>query len=281
MKKIELQNQPTIMLKKFDLASIPNHTILCMIAKRNSGKSWVCRDILYHKRNVSGGTVISKTDKLNPFYSEFFPNLYIHYTYSPSVLENFLLRQKIMADKQKKKALEGIQLNIDAVLIMDDTMSSKNEWKKDPSISEIFMNGRHYKMMYLLTMQDALGLEPALRTNIDYVFLLADDFYTNQKRIFEHYAGMFRDFETFRKVFMECTADYCCMVINNNTKASNTIEDKVFWFKASPRQKFDFGCKQFRDFSISNYDPEYDSRPRLFNIADIQKKANLRVIKGN
>ena len=34
------------------------------------------------------------------------------------------------------------------------------------------MNGRHYKILFILTMQYALGIPPNLRTNIDYVFIL-------------------------------------------------------------------------------------------------------------
>ena len=30
------------------------------------------------------------------------------------------------------------------------------------------MNGRHYKMMFIITTQYALGIPPNLRTNIDY-----------------------------------------------------------------------------------------------------------------
>lgn len=269
-KKIHL-NDRALQLKKFDLNTIANNAIVCMIAKRNSGKSWVCRDILWHKKHIPGGTIISKTDKLSSFYGDFFPSLYIHYNYDPVILENVLDRQKFILQKLDAKKKEGKQFDPHSILIMDDCMADKNAWKKDQSIQEIFMNGRHYKLMYILTMQYSLGIEPALRSNIDYVFILYDDFFTNQRRIHDHYAGMFHKFEVFRKVFLECTQDYGCMVVNNNVKGSSNIEDKVFWFKAEDRGKFDFGCKQFRDFSVANFDPKYDTRPKLFDITNIQK----------
>ena len=51
-------------------------------------------------------------------------------------------------------------------------------------------DGRHYKMLFLLTMQYALGVPPNLRTNIDYVFS-RENYVSNRKRLYEHYAGMF------------------------------------------------------------------------------------------
>ncbi len=277
-KKIHLPDQ-TLQLKKFDLTTIPMTAIVCMIAKRNSGKSWVCRDLLYHKRNIPGGVIISKTDKLSSFYGDFFPSLYIHYQYDPTILENVLFRQKTIMKKLEEKKTQGKQIDPHAILIMDDCMADKQMWKKDQSIQEIFMNGRHYKLMYILTMQDPLGIEPSLRNNIDYVFILATDFFTNQRRIWEHYAGMFHKFEVFRKVFLECTQDFGCMVINNNLKGTANIDEKIFWFKAEARGKFDVGCKQFRDFSVANFDPKYDQRPKLFDITNFQKNSKLSVAK--
>ena len=61
------------------------------------------------------------------------------------------------------------------------------------------MNGRHYKLLFLLTMQYALGIPPNLRTNIDYVFVLRENYVSNRKRLYEHYAGMFQHLKCFVK----------------------------------------------------------------------------------
>ena len=278
--KIPLNGQ-TIQLKKFDLKIIEKAATICMIAKRNSGKSWVVRDIIWHKRNTPGGVIISPTDKMSSFYGDFFPSLYIHYKYHSSILENVLYRQRCMLDKLKEKEKIGKKFDPHTFLVMDDCMADKDTWKKDQVIQEIFMNGRHYKLMFILTMQYSLGISPELRSNFDYIFLLADDFLSNQKRLYDHYAGMFPSFDAFRTVFMECTKDYGCMVINNRIKSSAQLEDKVFWFKAENRGAFTVGCKQFRDFSVANFDPLYDKRPKLFDIADLQrnKKQPINVTK--
>ena len=51
-------------------------------------------------------------------------------------------------------------------------MSSKHLWLKDPSVLSIFNEGRHYQLTFILAMQYSLGIQPELRSNFDYVFLL-------------------------------------------------------------------------------------------------------------
>ena len=84
---------------------------------------------------------------------------------------------------------------------------------------ELLFNGRHYQLMYMLTMQFPLGITPELRCNFDYIFLLADDNTSNIKRMYEHYAGMFPDFNSFKQVFTQLT--------KNMSKVSSDIKKKL------------------------------------------------------
>ena len=119
------------------------------------------------------------------------------------------------------------------------------------------MNGRHYKILFILTMQFALGIPPNLRTNIDYVFILRENIVANRKRIYENYAGMFPTFEVFQQVMDQCTENYECLVINNNAK-SNKLEDQVFWYKAMPHGDFRIGANKFWEYSDQNYKKDGD-----------------------
>ena len=42
---------------------------------------------------------------------------------------------------------------------------------------------------------------------------------------------MFSNFDDFEKVFAKCTANHCCLVMDNTTGSAN-IEDTIFWYKA-------------------------------------------------
>jgi hypothetical protein len=98
--------------------------------------------------------------------------------------------------------------------------------------------------MFIITMQYAMGIPPALRTNIDYVFILRETIINNRRKLYEQYAGMFPDFDSFCQVMNQCTENYECLVIDNNAK-SNKLEDQVFWYKATPHPDFKLCSPEF------------------------------------
>jgi hypothetical protein len=107
---------------------------------------------------------------------------------------------------------------------------------------------RHWKVMLIITMQYPLGIPPTLRTNIDYVFILREPYKSNRERIWQNYAGMFPTFEAFNQVMDQCTENFECLVIDNNSK-SNKLTDQIFWYKAQPRSNFRLGSKEFWEMS--------------------------------
>ena len=119
---------------------------------------------------------------------------------------------------------------------------------KDKMMRLLFMNGRHWKVMLVITMQYPLGIPPNLRTNIDYVFILREPYIANRKRIHENYAGMFPTFESFSQVMDQCTENFECLVINNNCK-SNKLNEQIFWYKAESHSDFKLGSKEFWELS--------------------------------
>ena len=242
----------TLNLKKFDMNEIKDDKVVVLIGKRDTGKSFLCRDILFRHRGIPVGQVISGTEGANQFYSKMVPKLFIHDEFKPEIVENILKRQKIMIEKINQ-AGGGADQSIDprAFLILDDCLYD-NSWAKDKNMRSVFMNGRHFKLLFLLTMQYALGIPPNMRTNIDYVFILRENYVSNRKRLYEHYAGMFPTFEMFCQVMDQCTENYECLVVDNTTK-SNKIEDMVFWYKAEPRPDFKIGGPSYWDYSDKNY----------------------------
>jgi hypothetical protein len=132
-------------------------------------------------------------------------------------------------------------------VVLDDCLYD-NKWTKDVMMRLLFMNGRHWKIMLVITMQYPLGIPPNLRTNIDYVFILREPYIANRKRIYDNYAGMFPTFESFTQVMDQCTENYECLVINNNAK-SNKLQDQIFWYKAQQHGPFKLGSKEFWEIS--------------------------------
>ena len=73
--------------------------VIVMIGRRDTGKSYLVRDLLYHHQDVPLGTVISGTEAGNGFYAAHVPKLFIHEEYNTVLIENILRRQKIVLKK--------------------------------------------------------------------------------------------------------------------------------------------------------------------------------------
>jgi hypothetical protein len=242
-------------LKKFNMKNIKfnlddsNGPVIVMIGRRDTGKSFLVRDMLFHHQDIPIGTVISGTEAGNGFYGKLVPKLFIHDEYNTAIIENILKRQKIVIKQIKKEKTAYGKSSIDprAFVILDDCLYD-NTWSRDKLMRLLFMNGRHWKIMLVITMQYPLGVPPNLRTNIDYTFILREPYLTNRKRIYENFAGMFTTFESFCQVMDQCTENYECLVISNNAK-SNRLEDQIFWYKASAHGEFRLGAKEFWEMS--------------------------------
>ena len=241
-------------LRQFSMDSIPDNAIVTLIGMRNTGKSFLVRDHLYHHKDIPIGTVISPTEGANKYFSEFIPDIFIHENIDENIVANVLKRQKLIQKKINKEVKKHGKSNIDprAFLILDDCLYDKR-WIKDENIRCLFLNGRHWKISFIITLQDPLGLPPVLRNNIDYVFILRENKINNRRRIYEHYAGMFKTFETFCSVMDQCTENYECLVIHNTAK-SNKITDQVFWYKAEDHRDFKIGIKEFWDMKRNDDD---------------------------
>jgi len=276
MSQVAQPKRLNLRLRKFDMAKIKHDKVVVLIGKRETGKSFLVKDLLWHNQGLPCGTVISGTEGANQFYSRIVPPLFVHDEYSPLVIANVLKRQKLMAKKIAKDLGERGTTSVDPrnFLILDDCLYD-NSWIRDKNVRYLFMNGRHVHTMFIITMQYALGIPPNLRTNIDYVFILRENIMNNRRKLYEQYAGMFPDFDSFCQVMNQCTENYECLVIDNNAK-SNKLEDQVFWYKAQTRPDFKLCAPELWAHSANNmkdgedqgddFDPGAGGKNRRFQL---------------
>lgn len=210
-------------VSEFDLDEFVANPAITIIAKRGAGKSFLIKNIIQHqleKDKLDEILVFAPTDKMNKFYGNFVENV-------QHKLDFDLLQQVL--DKQRKNIEDGHPSKM--LIVFDDCCAQKGEWIKNAAMQELLFNGRCYHISYILSMQFPLGIIPELRSNFDYIFLMQDDIISNLKRMYDHYAGMFPKFDTFRQIYQSLTDDFSSMVIINRG-AKKTIEEKVKWFKA-------------------------------------------------
>lgn len=267
------QGGVNVNLRKFSMKSIPQDAVVVFIGRRRTGKSTLVRDLLYHHQNIPMGCVISGTEESNGFFKKIVPPMFIHGEYNPIILANFVKRQKLVVQKIEQDKERGVNSNIDprAFMILDDCMYD-DSWTHDKNIRNLFMNGRHFKVFFIITMQFPLGIQPALRTNVDYVFILREPYMNNRRRLYENYGSAFPSFEFFCQMMDQCTQNYECIVINNNTQ-SNKLEDTIFWYKAEIQGDFKLGAPELwrqsemlsrikEEDDVNNYDPRASMKLR-------------------
>lgn len=269
-------------LKKFDMSSIKSDKVVLFIGKRETGKSFLVRDLLWHNRDLPVGTVISGTEGANQFYSKMIPSIFIHDEYTPEIINNFVKRQGRLIKKQVGGAPEYQNIDPRAFLILDDCLYD-NTWVKDKNVRSLFMNGRHFKAFFIITSQYSLGIPPNLRTNVDYVFVLRETIHSNRRRLYEQYCGMFPTYEFFCTVMDQCTENFECLVINNNSKSSK-LEQQCFWYKADDHPDFRLGAdilwKQSSNMVLN--DESDDENPDFlssYNNSKNNRKPRLEVKK--
>lgn len=115
------------------------------------------------------------------------PSNLIFEEFDPTIVAKILKRQREIKVRQlAQKQANGGRTNLDCrcAFILDDCLYDQS-WTKNKLIRSLFMNGRHYEILFIITMQYPLGIPPNLRTNIDYVFILREPIYANRKRIWE------------------------------------------------------------------------------------------------
>ena len=242
-----------ISLRKFEMRKVPQDAVCIFIGRRRTGKSTLVRDLLFNHQDMPLGTVISGTEESNSFYGKMIPPIFIHGEYNPLILANYVKRQKMIMGRIQKEQANGGKSRIDprAFMILDDCMYD-DSWTHDKNIRYLFMNGRWLKVFFIITMQYPLGIQPALRTNVDFVFILREPYMTNRKRIFDNYASAFPSFEFFCQIMDQCTQNYECLVVDN-TSQSAKLEDCVFWYKAEIHPEFKIGAPEFWQHSANNY----------------------------
>lgn len=275
-----------IELRKFDVSSIPDNSIVVLISRRNGGKTTALKDIMYYHKDIPVGTVINPTEAANKSYSLMVPSLFIHEEYSPKLISDLLTRQKMMTKRvQKEMSMYGRSVcDPRAFLILDDCMYD-SIWKKDKNMRYIFLNGRHQQLLCMITLQYVLGIPPELRCNVDYALIFRENNINNRKKLYENYCSVIPTFEMFNTLMDAVTTDgFGCLVINNLSRSSK-LEDSVFWFEASQHPSFNVGSREFweKHNEYSKDDDEEDGEelysPEVYNANKKKNSPTLKVRK--
>jgi hypothetical protein len=253
----------SISIKEFDPTTISDGAIVGVVGRRGSGKSIIIKDLLYYKRHrLPCGLIMSGTEAGNGYFSKFVPEVFVFDDFDNAALERLL-------ERQKKAAKKG---NMGKVFVVLDDLAFDSSIMKKPVMRYIFMNGRHLNIYLIFSSQYVADLgPPAIRANIDVLFVCREAIQANRFRLYNMFFGVFETFEDFNKVLNACTENYGVLVLDN-TKNSNNVSDCVFHFKAKMRDNFKMGSHAFWKFS--------KSRVKKDDSDDEEETNGVKLLKG-
>ena len=252
------EEETTLRIRELDLNTIPpsfermytpeqGGVKLVVIGMPGTGKSTLIESILNSKKHVYPmGVVMSGTEDDNKFYGKIFPDTFVFPRLDEGKVEDFIKRQRLA-----KKHLK----NPWGVLLIDDCTDDPKIFRK-PLFQGIFKNGRHWKMMFILSLQYCMDVLPVIRTAIDGTFILRESNRKTRKSLWENFAGSIPDFRTGCEIMDQVTGDRTALFINNMIDTGNW-QDRVFWYKADPSKSsgFRLGCDDFWEFHQARFDP--------------------------
>ena len=251
-------NGSHLQIKKFSAETITekiqngSSPVICVIGKRNTGKSQVIQGLLRSNRCIPTGIVICPTECGNAFYSTFCPDSFIYHDFDADLLS------KIMQRQRKRIKQYGRVPSNHFFIVLDDCMYNSKEICNNIHIKEIFRNGRHFQITIIVAVQYIMDLPIPLRSNIDLVFCMRENNLSNIDRLYKSFFGIFASKELFKQAFNIITENYGSIVIDTLSR-SNRVEDCVFWFKAPyPCPLFCMGSSKVWNFHGRFYNEHHD-----------------------
>ncbi len=233
-------------IKKFDPKAMPDSPVIVAIAKRRSGKSFLVRDLLYQlRKRFVGGIVMSATEEANSFYQDMgVPPAYIYHEFDEAALERLIETQKRLTKQGKAQPVFAV---------LDDVAYNRTVFNR-PVVRQLALNGRHYRITFIIALQYALDMQPAIRSNIDYVMLLRDNM--NREKLYRNFFnGLLPNFSFFNELMDNCTKDYRTLVLDNAAHSTN-LSDIISWYKAKDRNKFRLGSENYYRYNTKKLKKE-------------------------
>lgn len=255
------ENVSTIRIKRFDLSRMKNDAVTLIIGKRNTGKTVVLMDIMWHKRlQYPAGIAVSGSEAGNGNFRKYIPDTFVYSEYKPYILTKLVDRQRKVKDANETSITRSGRplANPNTFCILDDVVYDSSVLK-GKELKFIVFNGRHYNIGLYILVQYCLAMGPDLRSNVDYVFVSRENIVSNKKRLYEQFFGVFPSYDTFDQVFSQCTDDFHFIVLDNSINSTNP-EDCIFLYKAEIREPFRLCHPSAWTFHKTNYDENHDRR---------------------
>lgn len=237
-------------LNKFLTSSIKKDRIIFLQGKRGSGKTTGVLEILYLHRDIQMALVMCGTEESAEQYKTYFPDSFIYGDYDEEVLRGAVRMQRRRLTEFKQHKRKKVPY---LCILLDDCMFAKP--LSTMFMRNLFMNGRHWKILLIITSQYLVDVPKALRGQIDYALLFKNNNIQERDQLLEIFGGVFPKDRgiTFNQIMNQCTQNFGCMIVDNTT-TSSALEDCVFYMQPKRRENFQIGSSAMWNYHNRRYD---------------------------
>lgn len=197
---------------------------ILVIGRPYTGKSNLIMNLMQAKNEyLPYSVVFNGSEQANPFYTNHFPPLFVHNELNDVVISRLIDRQRKIASKMPDWQNKFMGL------IIDDCMSDPKLLEK-PLYADLYKNGRHMKMFFVLALQYALDLKPDKRTSVDGVFLLNEDQPETRAKLFRNFGGGIPSMRVFNALMDAFAVGHSALYIHNRNRTRHWTEN-VYWYE--------------------------------------------------
>jgi len=207
------------------------NNIVCLVAKRKSGKSQLMRYIIMkNKHRFDKMFLICPTQAINDFYEEdLFKKEDIFENYSDNWVTELM---KKMADINAKKKSDKECKHV--LLVLDDVCSD-TDFHHSKTLKQLATKGRHYKITLFITCQYLYHVPPIFRSNVDFMCVGQINSQGLDILTSEFIAGSLTK-PDFIKMYYKATSNYGFLLINNNSTKSNDDLGSIYGIIRTPKE---------------------------------------------
>lgn len=230
----------------FDFGSIHVHSTISLFGRRGAGKSTMLRTILYHmKEKLDVGMGMSPSAGARKDFMKYLPRCFIFDNYEKAHLESLIRTLNINIQRS------GRYYNL--FLLLDDCMYDRSVVRNNTT-RELMMNGRHVKILVVNCIQYAKDVDPAYRSQTDFVFAMGTKNPEDRRKFWELFFNTwFPTYNEFEPFFVQHTKNRQVLVVDCRTIETD-ISKCVFVAKADVTiGRFSIVKKVFQQLDRNHY----------------------------
>jgi hypothetical protein len=206
-----------------------------IFGKRNTGKSFYARYLLYILKDyIPWGWCLTNTPQ-NGWWQQMIPEKRIYKGWRPDLIK------KIMEIQRER--IRNKEINPFVFIILDDIVSD-NALRYDPTLRELYYEGRHFGIFILICAQYVYGLPPGNRANTDFAITFTQHQQRQIKQLHEDYMTEYKNWQYLRRDMNRILGEHECLIINQRDPDLRGVE-RYHKDKANEPPPFYMGTKQY------------------------------------